>query len=387
VTHIVRPRKSEDERFWRIGPSPVPVEEKFTHLGVVWKSGCKSPDIGENIIKARRTAYSLINVGLHGNNGLGPATCMKIIQTYITPRLLHTLEASILGSNDIQLIESFYKKMLRQIQNLPTNTASQAIYLMLGTTPIEAQYHIRALTFYGSICRLPKNHAIYRLARRQLSVKNKYSWFTFIATLGIKYDIDIYRQLLSPWRKAAWKRIVRDSVRSHWYINLTCDASKKSSLGWLMLPEWPGLNPHPLWTSSMKNPSLLEPSSVRARMLTGRFRTQKTLAKFYPERYDGVCLLCDSGKKEDLPHMLITCEVGLGKSIDIWKQLREIYFEDGTQPPSSPDELCSALLNGSGFKTDRSSITLHTDSQQRANQLCSLLCYRIARFRDYKLNS
>ena len=48
--------------------------------------------MNENIQKARRTAYSLLSAGFHGNNGLDPSTSMHILKTYIIPTLMYSLE-------------------------------------------------------------------------------------------------------------------------------------------------------------------------------------------------------------------------------------------------------------------------------------------------------
>lgn len=47
--------------------------------------------VNENIQEARRTSYSLLSAGFHGNNGLDPPTSIHILKTYIIPTLMYSL--------------------------------------------------------------------------------------------------------------------------------------------------------------------------------------------------------------------------------------------------------------------------------------------------------
>ena len=48
--------------------------------------------VNETIQKARRTAYSLLSAGFHGNNGLDPSTSIHVLTTYFIPPLIYSLE-------------------------------------------------------------------------------------------------------------------------------------------------------------------------------------------------------------------------------------------------------------------------------------------------------
>ena len=49
---------------------------------------------------------------------------------YVTPRLIHGLEACVLPSGSLRAIDQYYKNLLRQIQGLPENTATEAVFLL-----------------------------------------------------------------------------------------------------------------------------------------------------------------------------------------------------------------------------------------------------------------
>ena len=73
--------------------------------------------MNENIQKARRTAYSLLSAGFHGNNGLDPSTSIHVLKTYIIPTLMYSLE--VLLPTKPYIDEIFLKKMIKQILSLP----------------------------------------------------------------------------------------------------------------------------------------------------------------------------------------------------------------------------------------------------------------------------
>ena len=57
-----------------------------------------------------------MRIGLHGIDGLGPATSLKIIKMYVAPCLMHGLEATVLNSKELTNLEKYYKGLLKQTQ-------------------------------------------------------------------------------------------------------------------------------------------------------------------------------------------------------------------------------------------------------------------------------
>ncbi|CAC5377143.1 unnamed protein product [Mytilus coruscus] len=70
--------------------------DRKQHIGMCRTDddSCKAT-IDENLKKARRTLYSLMGVGLYGENELDPQTSMSIMNTYIIPIMLYGLEIVI----------------------------------------------------------------------------------------------------------------------------------------------------------------------------------------------------------------------------------------------------------------------------------------------------
>jgi hypothetical protein len=338
VCTLHQPRNSPlSETQWYLGSSPVTQNDSFTHLGIEWKKGSRHPSIDTNISKARRAAYSLMSTGLHGHDGLGPATSVKLIQLYVTPCLLHGLDSAVLDKKSLSQLETFYRKLLRQVQSLPDNTAIEAVHWLSGTLPVTAQYHIRSLTLFGAICRLPNGHTLRQLANRQIAMGNRHSWFSYILELSMEYGLNVTEELVFPSSKPAWKKMIKKSVSSLWHLRMLSHSFQKPSLQWMLLENNPSVSPHHIWKYSLT--TLQEAAATRAKLLTGSFQTGVRRAKFYPQQISSTCQRCNL-EVEDTLHMLVECPDIKQKTRDIL----QLYITENKRAPRTSREICSAIL-------------------------------------------
>ena len=104
-------------------------------------------NVERNITKARRTAYSLMASGLHGENSVDPETAIFLINSYVSPILLYGLEILLPASKEILNSNSSRSS---QMFSLPTNTKDEAIYMLSDVLPGEAQIPKRTLTLYNN---------------------------------------------------------------------------------------------------------------------------------------------------------------------------------------------------------------------------------------------
>ncbi|MCG8429955.1 MAG: hypothetical protein MJA29_02130, partial [Candidatus Omnitrophica bacterium] len=395
---------SQVEQSWLLGEKPVTVADNFIHLGLQWQAKKLAPDISSKIMLARRTAYALMGVGMHGQNGLDPSSSGRVYETYVVPRLLYGLEAVILRSAQLSELEVFHRKLTRQIQGLPQNTANSAVYLLLGTLPVEATLHLKQLSLFGAISRLEKEHPLWRIALRQLAIKSptSKSWFARIADLSSLYDLDVHKLLQHPWPKQNWKEYVSETIKGHWYGNLKADASTKSTLKWLLLDNcWVG-KPHPIWQACRGKQHLVEAATSRARLLVGRSRLSADRAR-YEKSSDPSCPFCKADY-EDAAHFLVVCPAFIKTRTPMIQSLCQLYREENLFPPKTTTEMCSAILNGWGYSRDlsicdRKQTEIHTLTLNGsytliklnlniipANTLCSSICHKLLIERDYKLD-
>ena len=76
----------------KVDNKDLPVVSQTMHMGIMRSANTQESAVQENIKKARRTIYSLMGAGLHGENGLDPDTSIHLIQTYVIPILVYGLE-------------------------------------------------------------------------------------------------------------------------------------------------------------------------------------------------------------------------------------------------------------------------------------------------------
>ena len=103
------------DREWNLGGVPMPQVESTTHMGMP-RGTVKfaTEEITVNIQKARRSMYSLMPAGLHGENGLSQ-TVVHIFQVYVIPVLLYGLEVAVPSRANLDTLERFLRTSLKQI--------------------------------------------------------------------------------------------------------------------------------------------------------------------------------------------------------------------------------------------------------------------------------
>ena len=56
-----------------------------------------------------------MSAGFHGNNELDPGTYIHIMKTYVIPTLLYGLEVINPDKKNLEKLERFHKRMVKQI--------------------------------------------------------------------------------------------------------------------------------------------------------------------------------------------------------------------------------------------------------------------------------
>ena len=304
ITKLVTSNTSSNDCIFKLGNGVLPETSSFTHLGLEWLKGKSSPNITSRIQQARRAAYALMGAGLHGGNGLSPHVSLKILNTYIIPRLLYGLEAVILTKKDVDDLNFFHKSILRRLQGLPKNTATEAIFILIGAIPITAELHIRILSLFGAIWRSENNNIMKDLAMRQLGRGSRHSWFTYAINTAQLYNVDLVSSTGTPWRKADWKTYIQTAIQGKWRQTLLAGKANKSSLAML---DPTTSSSHPLWTACIGKPRLIPPANVRAKFITGTYQNMHRSAKWNKQPQNGICHIC-MHETEDNSHILLRCQ-------------------------------------------------------------------------------
>ena len=124
---------------WTLGSKTMPITESTTHMGMLRTStNQEMRNVETNIQKAKRVVYSLMGSGLHGENGQDPETVLSLLQTYVLPILFYGLEVILPTGKALSVLDTQYKRLLKQILLWSETTADPAIYLLSGLLPPEA---------------------------------------------------------------------------------------------------------------------------------------------------------------------------------------------------------------------------------------------------------
>ena len=265
----------------------IPVFQSATHLGLQRSSGYNdtvADTVNQNITKARRTMYSLLSTGLHGENGLDVETSLHLLKIYVLPVLLYGLEIILPPNKYLNELEMFHKKILKQILSVPQNTADPAVYILSGFLPIKEQLHIKVLNFFNNnICYQNDSSIEKRLAYRQTTVKPMHSasWFVEVKTILWIYELGEIEDLLcSPVPKLQWKRTVFNKVSQKYKQNLIDIAVLYKSLKYLNKQDYTPGKIHPVLRIPLVSVTEITRVPVKVKLLTGSYLFQSTRAAF-----------------------------------------------------------------------------------------------------------
>ncbi|CAG2249344.1 unnamed protein product [Mytilus edulis] len=128
------------------------ITNETKHLGIK-RNEQNRANISERIRTGRATIYSLLGAGLHVRRGFSPMVAYKLWRTYAVPRSIYGLEVMNLLAKEKDMLELAERKILRQIQGLPNNTANMAVYTLVGAEPIAITLDKNVLTFFMNIVR------------------------------------------------------------------------------------------------------------------------------------------------------------------------------------------------------------------------------------------
>ena len=216
---------------WKLCNSEIKETNSTLHLGMTRNTN-ESIDIDKMIQAGRQTLYNLFGAGLHGRNGLNPKIAKHIWSTYVIPRLIYGLEIQHVTDTQIQKLNQFQIKSLKQLQWLPSRCSNAAVYLLLGAKPIQATINKRMLSLFGQIIR-DQNSMENKIAYRQIAIYdlNSKSWFSKLKMVLMKYGLpEAFHLLQNPPNKLEWKTMVDKKVNQLWIDSLVEDNNSKSSL-------------------------------------------------------------------------------------------------------------------------------------------------------------
>ncbi|MCG8045488.1 MAG: reverse transcriptase family protein, partial [Candidatus Thiodiazotropha endolucinida] len=368
------------EETWTMYGEPMPVVTEASHMGILRSHCTEESAVRDNIKKARRTLYSLMSSGLHGQNGLDPETSIQLLNIYVLPILVYGLEVILPKPKYLNMLERFFKKMLKQVMSLPTTVADCAVYAVSGTIPIEATIHKRALSLYGNICRLPESSIEKQLAERQLCLKtnSSHSWFIAIKQLHFQYSLpDPTELLVDQPTKQSWKRKVNKEVDSFRVSKIKDQASLYPSLRYLNVGEY-GYGRRHMLIQSPDDVRDIPRIQEKLRMATGTYILQVNRVAFNQSEVSPLCLLCGKDD-ENLQHFILECDSLAGVREPIMNNIDEACASANLiDVVNNPCLKLQLILDHTAITQNNGSPTIGAHQHLKTvESYCRRLCYAL----------
>ena len=112
-----------------------------------------------------------MGAGFHGKSALKQSIKPSMWMKYVVPRITYGLEVLSLRRKDIDQLEAFQRRTMKQLQGLPNKTSDTAALALMGTLPISVCVEKNILSLFGRVVR-DQDSIEHELATRQLAVRS-----------------------------------------------------------------------------------------------------------------------------------------------------------------------------------------------------------------------
>ena len=139
--------------------------------------------------------------------------------------------------------------------------------------------------------------------------KTTKSWFLNVQQICEKYGLmDPLTLLRKSPPKNIYKKEVKMKIVDHWKQLMVKECMNMKSLKYFRPELYSLVKPHLLWTSSASNPYECQKATIVAKMISGRYRTDKLCRHCNSSNRSGYCKspLCNE-IPGPLGHIVVTC--------------------------------------------------------------------------------
>ena len=271
------------------------------HLGII-KSATRRDPTPEIISKGLKTFFALQGLGTF-SSGLSPYLCAKLWMVFCIPRMLYGTAVLALTSHEAARLNTSQNNIFKKILGLPQSTANEAIYLLTGLLPLQAQHELNSLLLIGQLITLPEVRFEKRtlLHATTLSTPLTKAWNKILSKHNLP---DLTSILTNPTPYINWKRQVKKAVQETTIRQVQHAITSKSTLSlWKHLHQLP--SPASIFLLCLA-PHLRKAQIARCQLLTQTYPTQKCLLKI-GKTQSAACLLCKE-EEEDVVHFVSSCK-------------------------------------------------------------------------------
>ena len=284
--------------------------EEAEHVGVLRSVQGNLPNIIQRIASFKKALGALVSCGLARGRRTNPAVCLRILSIYGTPVLLSGLASLVLTSSEVSCIDQQFKRTLQNIIKLATNSPPSLVYFVSGSLPFTAILHLKVITLFSMICRLPGD-PLNILAKKSLLMSSPTSWFTQLRDILLQYHLPHPLLLLrDPPKKESFKKHVKAKVLDYWEQKLRSEAAFLPSLRYFQ-PQFMSLaSPHRLWTTAGSNSFEVAKARIQLLFLGSQYPCAQYTRHWSVDNPRGICSYppCSmAGTIESQEHILLFC--------------------------------------------------------------------------------
>ena len=297
----------------KIKDQDIKFSNEAEHVGVTRSCDGNIPHLLNRFVAHKKALAGVFFCGTARSHRGNPAASIKIEKLYGMPVLFSGMASLVLTSTEVNLVDQHYINTLGNLLKVHSGTPHSFILFMAGSLPGTALLHLRQLSLFGMITRLPGDPLNLR-AKHVLTMGTPSckSWFLQIRELCLKYGLPHPLSLLAnPPKKESYKKMSNALVMDYWENKLRQAVSLPLPLPSLVYfkPAFHSLaRPHPiLWTAGA-NPHEVTKAVIQLRMLSGRYRTAMLTRHWSSNNKGGFCQApCCTEVQETLEHLLISC--------------------------------------------------------------------------------
>ena len=184
-----------------------------------------------------------------------PIASLRVENLYGVPVLMSGTASLVLKQAELNILTQHYKNTLQNLQKLHEKTPDPVVYFLAGSLPAAAILHLKQLSLFSMISRLPEN-ILNRIGRYSLAASSDHSksWFLTVREISLMYLLPHPLSLLdSPLPKETAKQLFRSKVTDFWQKKLRSNAAVLPSLEYFK-PQYMSLTrPHPLFETFGSN--------------------------------------------------------------------------------------------------------------------------------------
>ena len=292
-----------------IGGKQINFSDMAEHVGVIRSVDGNLPHILNRIVAHKKALGAVCFSGIARSHRGNLAASMKIEKLYGLPVLFSGLASLVLTRSEVCIIDQHYIRTLRSLMKAHPGTPKPLVLFMCGSLPGQAILHLRQISLFSMITRLPDD-PLNKRARHvltNLSSSSK-SWFCQLRNIFLQYNLPHPLTFLDkPSSKLALKKLARSSVVDYWENKLRQESTFLPSLSFFNPYFHSLVDPHPmLWTPG-SNPHEVAKAVVQSKMLSGRYRTAR-LTRHWNDAGNAFCSAPTCFQvQEDLEHLLLWC--------------------------------------------------------------------------------